>query len=94
MELSSNCYKKKVYSISYSENLLTETALQIFHKIVSGYCAISDASIIHRDLKPANVMLKENTLEPVIIDFGFAEIIQTKTVMKAFNVGSPAYMAP
>ena len=39
-------------------------------------------------------MLKEGSLEPVIIDFGFAEIIQTKTVMKAFNVGSPAYMAP
>lgn len=39
-------------------------------------------------------MLKENSLEPVIIDFGFAEIIQTKTVMKAFNVGSPAYMSP
>jgi len=33
-------------------------------------------------------------MEPVIIDFGFCEIIQAKKVMRAFNVGSPSYMSP
>lgn len=32
--------------------------------------------------------------EPVIIDLGYSEIILARKVLKAFNVGSPAYMSP
>ena len=31
---------------------------------------------------------------PKIIDFGFCEVIMGGGVVRAFNVGSPAYMAP
>ncbi len=38
-------------------------------------------------------MLRKNK-EPVIIDFGYCQIITAKKTVKAFNVGSPSYMAP
>lgn len=38
-------------------------------------------------------MLK-NTNHPVIIDFGYCEMIMGKRPMIQYNVGSPSYMAP
>jgi len=32
--------------------------------------------------------------DPVIIDFGYCEMIMGKRPMIQYNVGSPAYMAP
>lgn len=31
---------------------------------------------------------------PKVIDFGFCEVIMGGGIVRAFNVGSPAYMAP
>lgn len=66
-------------------------ALTIFKDLLAGSRAVTDAGIIHRDLKPGNIMLTNNV--PKIIDFGFCEIIMGG-IVRAFNVGSPAYMAP
>lgn len=35
-----------------------------------------------------------SNLTPKIIDFGFCEVIMGGGIVRAFNVGSPAYMAP
>lgn len=48
---------------------------------------------IHRDLKTANILLRADG-EPVIIDFGFCEMIMGKRPLVQYNVGSPAYMSP
>lgn len=67
-------------------------ALSIFKGILAGCAAIAEALIIHRDLKPGNIMLSKNGAK--IIDFGFCEVIMGGGIVRAFNVGSPAYMAP
>lgn len=79
--------------ISERGKLFEAEAMNIFRKILIGCNAITQACIIHRDLKPSNILIN-STQDPIIIDFGFCEIICAKKVMKAFNVGSPSYMSP
>ena len=67
-------------------------AMTLFKSILAGCAAIIEGGVIHRDLKPANIMLQGNV--PKIIDFGFCEVIIGGGIVRAFNVGSPAYMAP
>jgi len=54
--------------------------------------------IIHRDLKPANILFSD-TDQPVIVDFGLAQLVQTGrgsiTDVEASTIsGTLAYMAP
>ncbi|MCP5106659.1 MAG: protein kinase [bacterium] len=53
-------------------------------------------NIIHRDIKPANIMIREETGEAVIIDFGIAKDIVSGTRLTTTGalLGSPVYMAP
>lgn len=67
-------------------------AMQILSQLLNGCNALTQHCIIHRDLKPANILMKGT--QPVIIDFGFCEIIQSHKIIRTFNVGSPSYMAP
>jgi serine/threonine protein kinase len=67
--------------------------MNIFKGLLTGALAITHSCIIHRDLKPANILLGPNNT-PKIIDFGFCEVIMGGGILRAFNVGSPAYMAP
>lgn len=64
----------------------------MFKGIINGALTIVQSCVIHRDLKPANILLGPNEI-PKIIDFGFCEVIMGG-VVRAYNVGSPAYMAP
>ena len=68
-----------------------QEAMTLFRNILAGCGAIIDGGIIHRDLKPGNIMLTNNIAK--IIDFGFCEVIMGG-IVRAFNVGSPAYMSP
>lgn len=52
-----------------------------------------ESLFIHRDLKTANILLRANN-DPVIIDFGYCEMIMGKKPMIQYNVGSPSYMSP
>lgn len=49
--------------------------------------------MIHRDLKPTNILLTASN-QPVIIDFGYSQIIIANKNLTVFNVGSPSYMSP
>ena len=67
--------------------------MEMFRKIVTGYCCVVQANVIHRDLKTANILLTKDN-QPVIIDFGYCQIIVANTNLTVFNVGSPSYMSP
>ena len=79
--------------ISYLGKFKEAQAVEIFRKLVIGYASIVEALFIHRDLKTANIMMRSNG-DPVIIDFGYCEMIMGKRPMIQYNVGSPSYMAP
>lgn len=70
--------------IKISENVLD--ALEVIHK----------QNIIHRDLKPANIMVRKDSGEAIIIDFGIAKDIVggTRLTTTGALLGSPMYMSP
>lgn len=73
--------------------LSEQEAMNIFRQLLAGSDAVIQAGVIHRDLKPANILLTSNNT-PKIIDFGYCQVILGGGIVRAFNVGSPSYMAP
>ena len=47
--------------------------------------------IIHRDIKPQNIMIRNNSEEFVLIDFGLARSLETKTLSSVGVSFSPGY---
>ena len=49
--------------------------------------------VMHRDLKPENVMIRKNSFEPVIVDFGLSTNVDLPEYL-FFRCGTPGYVAP
>jgi serine/threonine protein kinase len=49
-----------------------EEALRIIQKTGEALTHIHEQSFLHQDIKPNNIILRHNTQEPVLIDFGLA----------------------
>ena len=69
-----------------------DEALGLFVDIVSGVKAIYSQNVLHRDLKPENVFLTHR--RAVIGDFGFCQILGSKSELVDGPIGTPMYMAP
>lgn len=56
------------------------------------------AGIIHRDLKPANILVESATVEPKVLDFGVARVVDPwgtfSSVTSDRLIGSVPYMSP
>ena len=48
---------------------------------------------MHRDLKPENVMMREDGVTPVLVDFGLATNADLERYL-FFRCGTPGYVAP
>ena len=52
--------------------LSTKEALQYIKQIGAALKAVHSKGLLHRDIKPQNILIRENTKEAVLIDFGLA----------------------
>lgn len=69
---------------------------QVFEGVLNGLEFLHSKGVIHRDIKPANIVLhyENNRVTPKLIDFGISKDIATDVSYSAFQIGTPAYMAP
>jgi len=81
-----NSYGKK-----FDEKETVEWALQILN--VLNYLHNQEPPVIYRDIKPSNIILKRDTNDVVLIDFGIARTISPEAVQKSAS-GTEGYSPP
>ena len=52
--------------------LSAENGIELFNALVGGFNLFHRAGYIHRDIKPANILIRDDDLSPIIVDFGLA----------------------
>lgn len=72
-------------------------ALPLLDRLLQGLEAIWEHRIVHRDIKPKNIILRGETGDPVIIDFGIARHIELPSATPTAAIRgpcTPAYAPP
>lgn len=72
---------------------LSDNSMTIVLGIVYALEALHDAHVFHRDLKPQNILVR-NSDQPVLIDFGIAQLRPASWFDKPDISGTVEYMAP
>jgi serine/threonine protein kinase len=85
MELVEGRTMEKVLA---DKSLTTERALEIIDGVAAGLDAMPSAGVGHLDVKPDNVILRRETGDATLVDFG----LSGRTVKK--RCGNPMYAAP
>ena len=85
----------ELFDVITHQSFFDETsAARIFKQIMNAINYLHSMNIAHRDLKPENIMMiKNDSLDLKIIDFGFAITIPPGKREKSM-VGTPYYIAP
>jgi serine/threonine protein kinase len=67
--------------------------LDIVQKINSALSLMWTKFLVHRDIKPDNIIIRKDTKEPVLVDFGLLKDLSRLTVITTvgFQPGTPAY---
>lgn len=74
-------------------SLTMEQKIEIAEKICSAMEYAHSMGVVHRDLKPANVIL-DACLEPIILDFGTAESVESGESTQEEVFGTVEYFSP
>ncbi len=61
--------------------------------MLKGIAHLVKNRVMHRDIKPQNIMIRQNTMQPVIVDFGLATNVDLPEYL-FFRCGTPGYVAP
>jgi serine/threonine protein kinase len=78
------------------QGAFSETKLiQLLRDLLPTLQFIHDRQVIHRDIKPSNIIRRQSDHRLVLIDFGIAKLISSKTAAKTGTiVGTAEFMAP
>jgi serine/threonine-protein kinase len=69
--------------------------LHVFGKLCGAVAFLHQGDICHRDLKPSNVLLRLESGEPVLIDFGICLPPSERTLTGPHELlGTPTYLSP
>lgn len=65
-------FKDYLRAADLTSATVLETCLSISRKVGTCIAKMHDTGIVHGDLTTSNIMIREGSLEPVLIDFGLA----------------------
>lgn len=90
---------KKTLRDRIESGINADDAVSIFIGILNGLKYAHENGTIHRDIKPENILFAENSIEPVICDFGIAhfsenELITAVETKAADRLANFQYAAP
>ncbi len=75
-----------------SHGVMTEgQALPIIQQVGEALTFVHQQGFLHRDVKPDNIILRRDTLKPVLIDFGLAREFNFGEVQSLTNAITPHY---
>lgn len=65
----------------------------ILRGLLTAAAELARQDVVHRDIKPENIMLRKDTNQPVLVDFGLATLT-TEPSYLFVRCGTPGYVAP
>jgi serine/threonine protein kinase len=76
--------------------LPTARVLRIAQQVLAGLSAIHEAGLVHRDISPDNIMLRSESEQAVIIDFGVAKDLTGDSTVgdRGAMIGKYRYASP
>ncbi|HHP7231143.1 MAG TPA: GUN4 domain-containing protein [Xenococcaceae cyanobacterium] len=77
--------------IMHQKALAEAAALQYIKQIGAALTYIHQQNLLHRDVKPSNIMLRQNTAEAVLIDFGLAREFVDGKILTHTNARTECY---
>ena len=87
--------KKRQKNIIPSRRVLpVAKTIELMIQILDALHYAHSHEIIHRDIKPGNILLVEDSLRPVVTDFGIAKVLRNADDARPMIQGTPVYMAP
>lgn len=80
-----------------NELLTRNQAVSVTRALIAAIAHMEAVGLVHRDIKPANIMLRQDSLDPVIIDFGIVRNLGATSLTKTFisqGPGTPLFAPP
>lgn len=77
--------------------LAREETVAVTRALIDAIAHLAAMDLVHRDIKPANIILREDALGPVIIDFGIVRNLGAPSLTKTFisqGPGTPLFAPP
>lgn len=77
--------------------LARDETVTIARSLITAVAHMAELDLVHRDLKPANIILREGTLDPVVVDFGIVRNLGETSLTKTFisqGPGTPLFAPP
>ena len=74
--------------------LTLEAAMDLLSPVAGALQILHDRKVVHRDVKPDNIMIRRETNEGVLLDFGAARVEDGSTMSHSSAVVSAGYAPP
>jgi HEAT repeat protein/tRNA A-37 threonylcarbamoyl transferase component Bud32 len=71
-----------------------ELALLYIRQISSALSEVHEKGLLHRDIKPSNILVRNETNEAILVDFGIAREFTAKIIQTQTPLWTPFYASP
>ena len=82
------------YVKEHGGKLSFDEALELLGPIAEALGKLHEAGVVHRDVKPENIMVRRETKETVLLDFGAARVLDNRTMSLSSQIYTVGYAPP